>query len=509
MSDFTPTKTALSRVWIIDGGARADHTPAFQSCLKAMAASQSFGDIEKIECPDPDNFGQFVEVGVIQGAQERETSSLVGRYPINDTSLLLQIARKRCSFDYHINFGECNDPKDFNDFQKKLIREDAYLTNYSTDDLGALSSDENAVVNETGDTSAKTIYEVLPLSVTRTGDDVIDNPGIDIAICDRPSCGACTDESDGCEIIYVLADSTAGSPGTAPDVVYSLDKGQTWAEDDINSLLSSESANGIACVGNYVVVVSNDSASCHYKLKADIIAGTAGGWTEVATGIVAGGEPNDIWSIGNLAVIVGDGGYIYKMTDPTAGVTLLSGGDITTEDLNCVKGISENVWIAGGDSDTIVYTTTQTAWATPTYSPVTGGNIMCVGIKSDKEWWAGSSSGQLEYTVDAGTTAWVEETLPGTGYTDINDIHFATMSVGYIAATRTVSGVSGGYVLRTYSGGGGNGTEGGWVLLPEGVTNMPVTNDLVAVWGCAYDANFMVSTGTADTTDGVIVTGRA
>ncbi|MHA2263560.1 MAG: hypothetical protein ACXAEN_14285 [Candidatus Thorarchaeota archaeon] len=506
---FVPTRAALSRVWLISGGARADHTPEFQSCLKAMAASQAFGDIEKIECPDPEEFGEFIEIGVIQGAQDRETSSLVGRYPINAESDLLRLARKRCAFDFQVNFGECEDPKDFNDFQKKLIREDTYITNYGTDDLGALSSDENAVVNETADTSSKTLYEVLPLSMTKRGDDVIDNPGIDVVICDRPSCAGCSDESDGCEIIFVLAQNGAGSPGTAADIVYSIDKGQNWAEDDINSLLSSEAASALACVGDYVVVVSNASASLHYKLKADIIAGTAGGWIEVTTGFVAGGEPNDIWSVGNFAFVVGDGGYVYSLEDPPAGVTVLSPGDITTEDLQAVKAISEFVAMAVGDNDAVIYTTTKTAWTTPTNVPVTGGGLISCEMKSETEWWAGSDNGQLEYTVDAGESAWIQETLPGTGYTAIWDIHFATKSVGYLGVARTISGTARGQILRTYSGGGGNGTAGGWKILPEGAGNLPLNDLIQAVYACPHDPNFVVGTGTDDAgTDGVIIIGQ-
>jgi hypothetical protein len=507
---FNPMKTALSRVWLIEGGARVDHTPSFQSCLKAMAVSAPKGDIERIECPDPDEFGQFNEVGIIQGSEERETSSLVGRYSLNSLSELLRLANKRCSFDYQINIGLCEDPKNFNDFQKKVIREDTYITTYSTDDLGALSSDENAVVNETADVSSKSIYEVVPLSLTKRADDVIDNPGVDVVICDRPSCGSCTDESDGCEVIFILATNTPGSPGTAPDVIWSIDKGQNWAEDDINSLLSSEEANGIACVGDYLVVVSNDSASLHYKLIADVIAGTALGWTEVATGFVATGEPNDIWSVGDFAFIVGDGGYIYSLTDPVAGVTVLDAGIATTENLNAVHAISDQFAIAGGDNDAIVYTENQSIWQAPTNAPVTGGGIQCVWAKSSSEWLAGSDTGQLEYTVNQGFTAWVQDGLPGTNYTAIWDISFSTKSVGYIGAARTIGGTPRGQILRTFSGGGGTLGTGGWVTLPEQAGKLIPDNDLIkAVAACAHDANFVVGTGTDDAaTDGIIIVGE-
>lgn len=506
---FNASKTALSRVWLIDGGASIANTPTLENCLKAMAVSQSFGDIEKIECPDPDQFGQFVEVGIIQGAEERETSQLMGRYPINEESELLRIARARCSVDYHVNFGECEDARNFNDFQKKLIRETVYFTSYNTDDQGALSSDENAVVNETVDTSAKTAYEVLPLNVTLRAGDVIDNPGLDVVICDRPSCGGCNTTSDGCKIIFVLAANGAGSPGTSPDIVWSDDKGSTWAEDDIQSLTSANNASALACVGDYVVVVSNDDGAQHYKLKTTILAGTLLGWTRIATNYAVGGEPNDIWSIGSMGFVVGDGGYVYSVSDPTSGVTVLDAGVATSENLNAVKAISERFAVAVGDNDAVIYTENGLTFQAPTSTPSSGANLICVEIKNENEWLVGSSNGQLWYTTDKGES-WTQYTsLPGTTYLAINDIHFSTKSVGYMAVNRTIDGSARGQILRTFSGGGGSGTAGGWVILPEGVQTAPNVDTMVAVYACAHDANFVVGTGLADDgSDGQISIGE-
>lgn len=52
-SSITPVKSAFTRVFLIEGRARGDHKPSYESCLRMMGVSQSFGDIEKIENPDP------------------------------------------------------------------------------------------------------------------------------------------------------------------------------------------------------------------------------------------------------------------------------------------------------------------------------------------------------------------------------------------------------------------------------------------------------------------------
>src|SRR4030042_320541 len=148
MTHFTPAKTGYSRVFLIDGGARPDHAPEFMSCLRAGGVEQAFGDITRIECPDPENYGGFIEVGNIQGAVERPTITLTGRYASDESSRLFDIARKRCEADIQVHFGACTDPGDFDVFTKSVILEGARLSNWSTEDLGALAAGDNAEINE-------------------------------------------------------------------------------------------------------------------------------------------------------------------------------------------------------------------------------------------------------------------------------------------------------------------------------------------------------------------------
>ena len=290
-SSFNPAKTAFSRVFLIEGQAGPTRAPEYQSCLRASGVDQGFGDIEKIECPSDDEYGQFIEVGNIQGAIERATSSLIGRYAGDLASELLELARKRCPVDVQVHFGKCTNPKVFNTFTKALIWENVTLTNYSTEDLGALSSDENNAIMETSDISIGNFYEVLQLTFQERATTVVTNQLVDAVICDLRTCGDCGTFSDGCYKAFVLQGGILGSPGTAPDVIWTDDKGKTWASDEITSMISSETADAITCLGDYVFVVSADTVSLHYKDKDTILAGTAFLWTEVATGFVAGVRP--------------------------------------------------------------------------------------------------------------------------------------------------------------------------------------------------------------------------
>jgi len=497
MSDSTPAKTGFSRVFLIEGRARPDHKPDYKSCHRLGGVSFGAGDITRIECPDPDNYGGFIEKASYQGAQERFTSELVGRYASDMKSDLLRLAKARCASDIHVHFGACTNPSDFNKYTKAQIWEDSSLGGFNTDPLGALESGEGAAVNETSPVSAKTMYEVTQLTFAERGGDAVTNPLVDVVICDNPSCGECATESDGCKKIYALAASSPGSPGTGPDVVYSVDKGVNWASAEITTLSSSQTGSGIACMGDNVVVVSHDEGALHYKDKDDL--GTFGDWAEETTGFVVGGEPNDIWSVGDYAFVVGDGGYVYGTEDPSAGVVVLDAGVATTQNLSKVHAIDDEFAVAVGASNAVVYTENQTIWQAVT-GPSVGVNLTAVWCKSKDEWWVGNASGDVFYTLDRGLT-WTECTsLPGlAGYSDIDDICFSTASVGYISAVHTGPK---GRILRTIDGGYS------WVVMPDQAGTMPDNDAITAIAGCRFDANFVVGVGDKDGSDGIIVVGQ-
>lgn len=498
-NNSTPATTGASRVFILNGRARPDHRPLYDSCLKAMGIDQALGDVEKIECPDPDARGQFVEIGEIQGAVERPTTSLVGRYPLDEASLLAAMAKARCRHDVQIHFGKCTDPRDFNQFTKAVIYENLKITNYGTDDLGALSSDENAAINETGDISAREFYEVLPLGFAERAGDIVTNEAVDVVICSTKSCGDCDDEDEGCEKIYVLTKAAGGSPSTPADIVYSLDKGVTWYARDIDTLTSSEQPDALACLGANIVVVSSDSLSLHYAAKTGFTATGVPTWAEVATGFVAAKGPNDIWTAGSKSWIVGDGGYIYTLEDPTAGVTVVDAGVAVTDDLHAIHMLDETFGVAVGNAGSIVKTENGTVWSAITQFVADSVNLTCVWVKSTKEWWVGTSTGVLYYTLDGGTT-WTQKSFPGSGTGVVRDIQFAKESVGFLSHDTTAPR---GRLLQTFNGGYD------WVVLPQSVAPFPLSDRMTALAACKHDPNFVVAVGLADNgSDGFVVIGE-
>jgi len=500
MAGTLPIKGGHSRVFFIEGRARPDHTPDFKSCLAAGAAAWSFGDIESIECPDPDQYNAWVEVGEIQAAADRPTISLTGHYELDKESDMMRIARTRCAIDVQIHFGVCTDPSDFLEFTKIDIYEQARISNWSTGDQGALQSGDNTPVDETGDLSARSIYSALPLGVAERGGDAVINVMVDVVLCDTASCGDCEDESDGCEKLYAIDDGVSGSPGDIADLVYSTDKGATWAAETIDTLAIGEAPSAVGCLGLYVYVVSNADCGIHYKLKADIGDGL-GGWQRNVGGLTcAAGAPNDTWSVGTYAFIVGDGGYVYGTDDITGDVTELDAGVASATDiLHAVHALDEEFAVAVGANGVVIFTTNQTTWAAA--ADAGAGTNLCVWAMSETDWWVGDNAGVLRYTLDQGVT-WTVQVLPGADWTAINDIQFPTASIGFIAADK--DGTPDGFMLRSFDGGYQ------WVLVPESVGVLPANDSLVALATCALDVNFVVAVGAADLAsgDGIIIVGQ-
>lgn len=491
---FNPAKSGHSRVFLIEGRARFDHKPAYQFNTKAGGLSQGFGDVEKIEIPSSVEFGKYDEVGVIRGQVDRVTMPLMSRYAADLKSQFLKLARKGCPIDVHVVFGACTDPTDYNTFTKKVVIESAYLTDYSTDEMGALGSDEDARIDETVEISGRDVYELVQVSFAQRGGDVITNEILDVTFCGTASCGDCAEESDGCQTIYAISKAAGGSPGTPADVVFSLDGGATFYAHDIDGMNVAHDPDAVACVGSYLVVVSADATAAYYALLEDITSTTDPVFASIATGLV--GAPTDIWSVGRKAFVVGESGYIYATEDITSGFTVLDAGVASSENYLAVHALSEEFAVAVGANGAITRTENGTVWGAVN-SP-TAGNITAVWARSRTEWVIGTAAGTLYYTLDGGTT-WTLETFPGSGSGAVESIYFGTDTVGVISHT-TAAGA--GRLLRTTNGGYD------WVVLPEGSGILPVSDRINAAVVCPFNPDIIIGVGLdGDGSDGYIIVG--
>lgn len=490
---MTVAQNAYSRVFLTVGGSYPDREPQYESCFIAEGLEQSFGDLESIECPDPNKFGAYVTVGEIQGASERPTLSLTGRYALDTISRLARAASTKRPVDVHVNFGTSTNPGDVNAYTKKVILVNARISSLSTDPLGSLQSGDTAAINETFEMSGDSVITLLPLAVASLAGSTITNEVIDVIVLSDTGL-----VRNGYEAIYALTKAAGGSPSTPADVVYSLDSGSSWRAHDVDSLGTSE-PTAIGMLIDKIVVVSNADASMHYADLDDFDAGvTDPAFTEVTTGIVATGEPNDLWVVGNKMFVVGDLGYIYKCTDATAGLTVLSAGAATSQHLRCVHAYSAEVAIAGGDNGVVVYTLNGETWTACNSIPA-AATISAVWAYDDMLWWAATNTGKLFYTKDRGAS-WTEKTFSGSGSGVVRAIAFHGPVMYLSHSTTTPAG-------RLYR----STTAGyGFVRVPEATGTMPANDRLTAVAVSSVDPNFVAGGGLDDNgSDGIIIVASA
>ena len=505
MSDFLPATTGMSRVFIIEGRARPDHEPEYNSCMRGQALSKSFGDVTDIECPDPNRPGAYIKIGEIQAGDERATLTLEGRYALDIRSRLLQLAQRKCALDVQLHFGDCEDLTNRNNYKKILFLEDALLASYDTEDLGSLQSGDTAAINESVELSATKIYDVIRQVFEQEAEDIVVLNVLDVVFCDEPSCGNCADDSAGCEKVYAITVAEGGSPGTPPSFLWSLDGGLVWDADDIVPLAAND-PTALACVSDYIVVVSHAANLFYYTLQTNfelnvpafMVAWNTSPVADAAGGFVTGGEPNDIVSVGTKAWIVGDNGYIYVMTDP-ADMTTQDAGETTTAQLVKVDALNENRAVAVGSSATIVFTTDGETWEVTQNNPVPFlTSLVSVAMKSNDVWFVGDDAGFLWYTTDSGVT-WSLKPFIGDGTGTVVDICFSTDSIGYfIQDTGDV-----GRIFATFNGGYD------WVQLPLGAGIMPDTVGLAAIAACKHEAELVIAVGEGEAldTDGIIIRG--
>ena len=495
-----PAVRGNSRVWLFDGGAGPTTTPELLAWGAAQSPDKSFGDVTRIQVPSRTARRQYDTVGEIQSGGDNATTDIMIRRAMAP-SKLLKIANKRCIADFQVHFGNCTDPNDFlHGWADGWVTayERGRITTYGSDELGSLQEDDESPINETITVSANEFYEIGPLSFAERAKSEVAQEIVKILVCDGLACGDCEDPSDGCQKVFAVSAPAGSSPGLIAEVVVSNDGMSTIvAESPITTLSAAEDPDDAACVGDNLVVVSEASGSIHYADIDELIAGTET-WAEIATGIVSGGEPRAIDSYSPFATFVGGaGGYIYKSTDPTNGVTVLDAGVATTEDINDIYAFSDDVVVAVGDNNAVVYTVDGSTFQSVT-GPAVGVNLLAVYVREEREWWVGSAGGKLYFTKNRGQS-WTEKTFNGSGAGTVDDIVFASKMVGYaVHATATPAG----RVLRTIDGGAS------WYVLPDVSTALPASDKLNSIALCEKDVNTVFAAGLADNgADGVILKG--
>lgn len=497
-------KTPFSRVWTIQYRAAPSHVPTYQGFARAGTLEQGLGDVTSIRIPSKEAYGQFEELAITRGTEDRPTTSLIFKY-LMTRSDIEKLAKSKCALDVQIHLGRCKSPTSFNlGWEKIVVFENAVFTNYATTDLGAFDQAEDAVIEETVDLSGEWFYEIIPIRLVERAQSEIGQEIVAIDVVDTAGCGECETPSDGCQRVFAVSAPGTASPGVLAEVLFTADGGITWGDTWITTLAIGEDPTDAEKVGDYYVVISNDSNSLHYANVDDVLAGTET-WNEVTNGFVVTGEPNAIVSVGGADTwIVGDVGYIYYSDDITSGVEVLDAGAATAQNLYAVDAYDVDHVVAVGASNAVVYATDGRLFGAVTGpDTINTPDLLSVLMLDERTWLVGTDDNAAWYTENSGQD-WTQMRFPGDttgggGTGSVLDIKAATRDVLYMAHKTSATA---GRILRSLDGGHS------WYVLPEGTGSIPVNDQINSLATCYREANVVYAGGLAgDGADGIILKG--
>jgi hypothetical protein len=467
------------------------------------------GGVDPIWVPDPRRIGQYQLVGRSITPPDLASATLVLKEAHG--SVPKQLGVIGCQFNMYEVTGRCKDLSDFlsgwQDYV--LVYAGALVTDKDLGDRTAWDSDDPVE-----DSLGLVLNNIYPIGALGFGEDAataVDREVVDIVYGTQVQCGDCGIPNDGTKWAYAITKSSgAGSPGLPGELQYRTDGTANWLDTAITGIGATADPSAIDIVGDKVVVVVN-SENAYYWAQINQLTGVPGAFTKVTAGFVAGKAPNDLFVVSPRAVyFVGNGGYIYKATDITAGVTVLNAGSATTNDLLRIHGTQDGTTLlaTGRGSTTIVSTNSGATWGA-TVSSISGValDVGAALVLDSLRYWVGTqNSGRVFYTLNGGTT-WVEKTFSGSGSGNTYDIVAATNEVIYFShSTNTPTA----RLFASWDGGAD------FTNASPRVLNLPTFNkaNRIAVPGAAAAAdvaanNILLGGLSGGGTDGIILEGVA
>lgn len=458
------------RVFIQDAGISPAAPYNYYGCITLDGPSQDLGTPDPVYCPSPTQRNRWDIVDDVPKTPALGTTDFTQRADRYLNDIWWDLKSRGCKFNMQAVIGSCQRPDDFTKWDAKIAFLGSRLNQFGLSALNPLTGDDNAPVDLTGTISYRDWDRIQSIKFGERADSTVVAEVLDGFYYDSAQCGECGTPSDGCNYVYLLTAASGGSPGLSSQLVYSLDKGRTWATLDINTL-GGLAGNRAAPMGDKIVVVSQATGSHHYSPVTSVNAGVTA-WTKISTGYVSTKGPRAIYvKSSNQAFLAAAGGYLYYLISASGQPSVLTDGSLTTQDQNDISGSGQTIVSVGG-SNTVLWSDNDGDSFSLVTGPAVGVNLTSVWVFNKTIWLVGTGNGKLYYTLNSGTS-WTEIALPNTASV-INDIHFENDVVGYLAAE--VGGVA--TVYRTTDSGNS------WQNSAPHLYALPTAVRVNFVWSC-------------------------
>ena len=431
------------------GGARPNNKMAFagvnaQYLYLDGVSNPVAGDASPIRVPHPTVRGAFKLVGRSISAPDLPKATLT----IHEKRKALPrgLVGERCSFNLYEYAGMCADLSD------QISGWDDYILVYS----GAMvnSADHGARTQREGDDPLTTqlgitldsIYPVGRLAFGEQAAATVAAVGVaDVIYGNSLRCGSCGPANDGSKWLYSVVNGAAGSK---PGIVYSVDGGANWTLLAISTTANNDQPAFIRIMGQtiFVGIIAASVSEIHWTTINAQTGVPSSSFTKVTTGFVAAKNAQDAFVVnGSDCFIAGKAGYIYRTSDPSAGVTVAAIVD-AVKDVLRIHGDGDTTMLAVGATGLCMKSTNGgLTWAATTTSPE-AANLTAVCVLDEYRYWVASAT-KLWYTLDGGET-WTQATWGAVGATAISDIIAPTMDVIHVAYLATT-----GKICTSWNGG--------------------------------------------------------
>ena len=441
------------RAWTQRGGPRPGNRMRYagadeQYIMFGDISDPIRGGIDPIRNWDPYTRDRFRQIGISMKPPNLSSGKISFKRRHGGISWLA--GDLTCPNNYYELAGQCEKPDDFG------LGWSDFLTVYSY-----AFSDNRTYTKRTSDTADdplmdeidcifSSVYDLGGLSFGENAAPQVEREVVQAIYGGSPACGTCGVQDDGSQRIYAVTKSSgAASPGIPSEVVWSVNGGLTYNNQNITGLGGTVDPTGIAQVGNFLVVLDTAGTGYWYA-ELDPLTGTPANWTNVTLGFTAGSPPTDIYVLTtNEVYMCANAGRIYRIRDITVGPeVVVSDQSVTTQNFQRINGSGDTIIAVGALGVIAMSVNRGTTWSTPIGVSPTSGNLIALEVLDKYRWWLGSGTGGLWYTGDQGNT-FNQITFPGLQRVD--DIVFVTDEVGWIAG-RTPN-LTTARLYTTYNGG--------------------------------------------------------
>jgi hypothetical protein len=407
------------------------------------------GSVDPVWVHDPNRIGGYKLVSRSITPPDLASGTLVMR---EKHGAVPRALLRGCVYNVYELTGACGNLSDFlsgwSDYV--LIYSGAITT--SVDGGTRSSFDGDDPIENSADITLSAVYPIGSLGFGEGAASQVDQDVVDIVFGAGKPCDDC---ANGDQWIYAITNSSGvASPGLPAEIIYTTDKGGTWAQANITGFGATETAYWVDIVGNYLIV---GGAAAYYWSEINQQTGVPGAFTKVVTTV----QLNDVYVAGPREVYFAENtGKIYKATDITAGVVLLSSP--TANALSRIHGQGETIVAVGALGTVVVSHNRGTTFSTVTTAP-SATTVQAVFVLDDDLYWIGTVDGNVFWT-DTDGEIWHTVTFSGYGTGEVTDIVFATREVGYFAHS-TAAPVA--RVFTTWNGGAD------WTKAAPRILNMP------------------------------------